>query len=59
MLLEGNLELVRLWRDENREAKVGLMGEASPVNLLAVEADGERLRRVLAEAEVRCRVLLP
>lgn len=59
MLLEGNLELARLWRDENREAKVGLMGEASPVSLLAVEADGEWLRRVLAEAEVRCRVLLP
>lgn len=47
-------------RDDKREAEEDLIGEASPLNLAAVGDRGdERLRRVLADAEVSCRVLLP
>lgn len=40
-----------------REAEAGLKVEASPLKFAAVE--DERLRRVLADAEATCRVLLP
>lgn len=48
-----------MWRDDKREAEAALVGEANPVNMVAVEAGEERPRRVLAEVEATCRVRLP